>query len=61
MAVPKLLVEPGLKYRVRLAHAGGRCPFYISVHEHVLQIISLDGKPIVPIHTNVIHISEGNV
>ncbi|XP_073981277.1 uncharacterized protein isoform X2 [Rhodnius prolixus] len=59
MAVPKLLVEPGLKYRVRLAHAGGRCPFYISVHEHVLQIISLDGKPIVPIHTNVIHISEG--
>ncbi|KAK9512206.1 hypothetical protein O3M35_000676 [Rhynocoris fuscipes] len=57
--VPELLVNAGLRYRIRVIHAGGRCPYYISVQQHTLLVISLDGKSISPEYTNIIHIAEG--
>jgi Putative multicopper oxidases len=43
-------VAPGKRYRFRLAYAGGgrACPITVSIANHVLSVISLDGNPIVP-------------
>ncbi|XP_014240570.1 laccase-2-like isoform X2 [Cimex lectularius] len=59
--VPILKVNKGLKYRIRVAHAGdgNACPFFVSLKEHQLLIISLDGNPIVPIYTKSIEITQG--
>lgn len=43
-------VAPRKKYRFRVAYAGGgrSCPITVSVANHVLRVISLDGNPIKP-------------
>lgn len=43
-------VAPGKRYRFRLAYAGGgrACPITVSIANHVLRVISLDGNPIIP-------------
>jgi hypothetical protein len=43
-------VAPGKRYRFRLAYAGGgrACPITVSVANHMLRVIFLDGNPISP-------------
>jgi hypothetical protein len=43
-------VAPKKKYRFRVVYAGGgkACPITISVANHVLRVISLDGNPVTP-------------
>ena len=43
-------VAPGKRYRFRLAYVGGgrACPITVSIANHVLSVISLDGSPITP-------------
>ncbi|BES97113.1 Multicopper oxidase [Nesidiocoris tenuis] len=59
--MPKLHVTPGLRHRIRVMHAGGgtSCPFYVSVVDHQMLVIALDGRPIKPILTDNVVISQG--
>ncbi|CAB0002371.1 unnamed protein product [Nesidiocoris tenuis] len=58
--MPKLHVTPGLRHRIRVMHAGGgtSCPFYVSVVDHQMLVIALDGRPIKPILTDNVVISQ---
>ncbi|KAG8036027.1 hypothetical protein G9C98_004606 [Cotesia typhae] len=54
-------VTRGLRYRFRLAHAGGAgaCPITFAVEEHPLTLIALDGNPVVPLKVKSISLAKG--
>ncbi|XP_044585683.1 laccase-4-like isoform X1 [Cotesia glomerata] len=54
-------VTRGLRYRFRLAHAGGAgaCPITFAVEEHPLTLIALDGNPVVPLKVKSITLAKG--
>lgn len=54
-------VSPGKRYRFRVAHAGGvkGCPVTLTVEDHVLQLIALDGHPVVPKEVNSLILGRG--
>lgn len=59
--MPSFVVEEGLRYRFRVAHAGGSgCPIYFRIEDHPLIIIALDSSHIEPIKTNAFRITQGN-
>ncbi|KAF6203748.1 hypothetical protein GE061_002082 [Apolygus lucorum] len=59
--MPKLTVTPGLRYRIRVVHAGGgnSCPFFVSVQNHEMLVIALDGKSIKPVNARTVQINQG--
>ncbi|CAD6230954.1 GSCOCG00006895001-RA-CDS, partial [Cotesia congregata] len=54
-------VTRGLRYRFRLAHAGGAgaCPITFAVEEHPLTLIALDGNPVAPLKVKSITLAKG--
>ncbi|XP_043281770.1 laccase-4-like isoform X2 [Venturia canescens] len=54
-------VIPGRRHRLRIAHAGGAgsCAVTLTVDEHPLLLISLDGQPITPREVSTITLSKG--
>lgn len=54
-------VQPGVRYRFRLAHAGvvSACPLRFSVDEHLLKVIEIDGSPISPRDVSSITMASG--
>jgi hypothetical protein len=54
-------VAPGKRYRFRLAYAGGgrACPITVSIANHVLSVISLDGSPITPLEVTSFVMAAG--
>lgn len=57
----KFYVEMGKRYRFRVAYAGGArsCPITISIDEHLLKLVALDGHSIIPVDVGSIKISKG--
>ncbi|XP_014215268.1 laccase-3-like [Copidosoma floridanum] len=48
-------VKPSLRYRIRLINGGGEdCPIEMSIDNHPMIVISLDGKDIEPIEVDAI-------
>ncbi|XP_057321757.1 uncharacterized protein LOC130665413 isoform X1 [Microplitis mediator] len=54
-------VTQGVRYRFRLAHAGGAgaCPITFGIQEHPLTVIALDGSPVVPQQVKSITLAKG--
>lgn len=54
-------VKSGLRYRFRVAYAGGvrGCPIAISVQTHSLKIIALDGHAIIPRDVELLELGRG--
>lgn len=54
-------VKEGERYRFRIAYVAGilTCPLIISIENHLLTIVSLDGNPIEPYETKSARISKG--
>lgn len=56
-----LHVRQGRSYRFRLAYASGilTCPITLTIEDHSLKIISLDGNPIKPYETPSVSLAKG--
>lgn len=54
-------VRKGKRYRFRLAYTGGMlgCPVTVSIDQHLLKVIALDGNPTNPYEVNSIALSKG--
>ena len=56
-------VIPGRRHRFRLAHAGGAgsCPITLTIEEHPLVLIALDGHPVAAHEVSSITLSKGKI
>ncbi|XP_025829793.1 putative laccase-11 isoform X2 [Agrilus planipennis] len=54
-------VKQGKRYRFRVAYVGGlfNCPVQISLDNHILKIVSLDGNPVLPFEASSIDLMKG--
>ncbi|XP_045474292.1 L-ascorbate oxidase-like [Harmonia axyridis] len=54
-------VKMGRRYRFRLAYASGNfgCPMVLSIQDHLLKVIALDGKSIKPHEASSIKLNKG--
>lgn len=55
-------VKKGQRYRFRLAYSGGPtigCPVTLSIEQHLLKVIALDGNPISPYEVSSVTLSKG--
>lgn len=55
------MIQHGKNYRFRVAYAAGilKCPVVLTVEDHLLTIIALDGNPVQLHETSSINISKG--
>lgn len=56
-------VTSGKRYRFRLAHAGviSACAIKVTIEEHSLKIIEIDGSPIIPRDVASITLASGKI
>ena len=52
-------VEAGLQYRIRSVNSGADHPYQISVDQHKLEIVALDGQEIEPIVVDIFFLAPG--
>lgn len=61
MPLAKFSVNPGKRFRFRLAHAGviSACAIKVTIEGHSMKIIELDGSPIIPRDVSSITLASG--
>lgn len=54
-------IKKGKRYRFRVAYTGGisTCPVTLSVDQHLLKVIALDGNPTAPYEASSVTLSKG--
>lgn len=60
-ALSAFTVKKGKRYRFRVAYTGGKmgCPVTLSVDQHVMKVIALDGNPTAPYEAASVTLSKG--
>lgn len=60
-ALSTFTVRKGKRYRFRVAYTGGivGCPVTLSVDQHLLKVIALDGNPTAPYEASSVTLSKG--
>lgn len=60
-ALSVFTVRKGQRYRFRMAYTGGviGCPVTLSIDQHLIKVIALDGNPTVPYEVSSITLSKG--
>ncbi|KAF7277936.1 hypothetical protein GWI33_009052 [Rhynchophorus ferrugineus] len=60
-ALSLFTVQPGKRYRFRTAFVNSEsgCPVTLTIDQHLMRVIALDGNPIVPYESNSLTISKG--